>query len=107
LIAPDGTPTVLQPTAPLVGIFDDQHHLFRQAFAEVTAGTLFVGATDGVTEARNRKGEFFGMDGLIRIAVANRTLAEPDIVQSIVEATLAFCEGRRRDDIAIAAVRFL
>lgn len=107
LIAPDGTPSILAPTAPLVGVFDDQHHLFRQAFAEVVAGTVFVGATDGVTEARNASGEFFGMDRLVDVAVANRGLAEPEIVQAIVDAALAFCAGRRRDDIAIAAVRFL
>jgi hypothetical protein len=34
-------------------------------------------------------------------------LTEPEIVQGIVEATLAFCDSQRRDDIAIAAVRFL
>jgi phosphoserine phosphatase RsbU/P len=107
LIAPSGAPTVLPPTAPLVGDFDDQHHLFKQAFIELEAGTLFVGATDGVTEARNPKGEFFGMSGLVEAAVANRNLPEAEIVQAIVDATMEFCDSKRRDDIAIAAVRFL
>jgi phosphoserine phosphatase RsbU/P len=107
LIAPNGTSRVLPPTAPLVGVFDDQHHLFRQAFAEIVPGTLFVGATDGVTEARDKNGELFGMDRLIAAAVANRGAAEPDIVQAIVDATMAFCIGMPRDDIAIAVVRFL
>jgi phosphoserine phosphatase RsbU/P len=107
LVAPNGTPTILAPTAPLVGVFDDQHHLFTQAFVEVTAGTLFVGATDGVTEARGESHELFGMDRLVDVCVANRTLTEPDLVQAIVAATLEFCASERRDDIAIAAVRFL
>ena len=107
LIAPDGTSTVLAPTAPLVGVFDDQHHLFKQAFVEISAGTLFIGATDGVTEARDKKGELFGMDRFVEIAAATRKFAEPEIVQAIVEATLTFCDSQRRDDIAIAAVRFL
>ena len=107
LISPAGQPRVLAPTAPLVGVFDDQHHLFKQAFVEVQAGTLFIGATDGVTEARATSGELFGMARLIETAAANRALKESEIVQSIVDATLAFCDGKRRDDIAIVAVRFL
>jgi len=107
LIAPDGTHKVLATTAPLVGVFDDQHHLFKQAFVKVECGTLFVGATDGVTEARNAAGELFGMDRFIDVALANRTLPEPELVQAIMEAVQQFCLGKRRDDIAIVAVRFL
>ena len=107
LISPNGTPTVLAPTAPIIGVLDDQHHLFKQAFAEIAPGTLFVGATDGVTEARDKVGELFGMHRFIDHAVASRNLAEPEIVQTIIEAALAFCDSKRRDDIAIAAVRFL
>jgi phosphoserine phosphatase RsbU/P len=107
LIAPDGTPRVLAPTAPLVGVFDDQHHLFKQAYIDVEPGTLFIGATDGVTEAQNESGELFGMDRFVETALSNRKLAEPEIVQAIVAATLAFSSGKRRDDIAIVAVRIL
>lgn len=107
IIAPDGALQILAPTAPLVGVFDDQHHLFKQAFVEVPPGTLIVGATDGVTEARNAKGDLFGVERFAETAVANRHLSEPGLVQAIVDATLAFSAGRRRDDIAIVAVRIL
>jgi len=107
LIAPNGTPRVLAPTAPLVGVFDDQHHLFKQAYADIEPGTIFVGATDGVTEARDGSGEQFGMDRFVNAAIANRKLAEPALVQAIVDATLTFCGGKRQDDIAIVVVRFL
>jgi sigma-B regulation protein RsbU (phosphoserine phosphatase) len=107
LIAANGTSRVLPPTGPLIGVFDDYHYLFTQAFAEVEAGTLFIGTTDGVTEARNENGEFFGMARFIDIAVTNRRLAESEIAQIIIDATLAFSVGRRRDDMAITAVRFL
>jgi sigma-B regulation protein RsbU (phosphoserine phosphatase) len=91
----------------LVGVFDDQHHLFKQGYVEFCAGTLFVGATDGVTKAQDVDGELFGMERFVATAVANRGLVEGEIVQSIVDATLAFSTGKQRDDIAIAAVRFL
>ncbi len=41
VVFPDGTSRILNPTAPLVGVFDDQHHLFRQAFVDLPPGTLF------------------------------------------------------------------
>ena len=107
LIAPDGTSTVLAPTAPLVGVFDDQHHLFRQAFVEVEAGTLFVAATDGVTEARNEHDEFFGIDRFVEAAVTHRARPEPEIVAAILNTVQTFCDDDLRDDIALLAVRFL
>jgi sigma-B regulation protein RsbU (phosphoserine phosphatase) len=107
LVFPDGSSRILIPTAPLVGVFDDQHHLFKQAFADLPAGTLFVGATDGVTEARNGEGDLFGMDRFVAAAVAKRALPEDEIVRAIMDEVRAFCLGKRRDDIAIVAVRFL
>ncbi len=106
VIFPDGSAQVLHPTAPLVGVFTDQHYLFKQAFVGLPAGALFVGATDGVTEARNERGEFFGMDRFVALAVARRASTEAEIVQAIVDAVQAYCGGKRRDDIAVTAVRF-
>ena len=107
LVCPDGKTIPLPPTAPLIGIFDDQHHLFKQAFVELTPGTIFIGATDGVTEARNARGELFGMERLVELAHALRGEPEPAIVQAILDAVTEFCSGKRRDDIAVVAVRFL
>jgi sigma-B regulation protein RsbU (phosphoserine phosphatase) len=107
LIAPHGAVDVLAPTAPLIGVFDDQHHLFRQSFVEVAAGTLFIGATDGVTEARNARGDFFGMERYIDAAVRHRNLSEAKIVHAILNEVQEFSGDERRDDIAIVAVRFL
>jgi len=107
LVLPDGSSRVLEPTAPLVGVFDDQHHLFKQEFAELPEGTLFVGATDGITEARNATGEFFGMDRFVETVTALRERPENEIVQEVMDDVQTFCLGDRRDDIAITAVRFL
>jgi serine phosphatase RsbU (regulator of sigma subunit) len=107
VIAPNGDASVLPPTAPLVGVFDDQHHLFQQAFIYVEPGMLFIAATDGVTEARSPSGEFFGMARFVDVASANRALPEPELAQAIMDGVLNFCEGERRDDIAIVVARFL
>jgi sigma-B regulation protein RsbU (phosphoserine phosphatase) len=107
VVFPDGTSRILNPTAPLVGVFDDQHHLFRQAFVDLPPGTLFVGATDGVTEARDADGQFFGMDRFVAIAIELRALSEAEIVRTIMENVEEFSLSKRHDDIAIVAVRFL
>ncbi len=106
-IAPDGECTVLEPTAPLIGVFDDQHHLFRQAFVDIVPGMLVIAATDGVTEARNAEGELFGMERFADAAVAHRHLPESQLVQAIMTAVQAHDHGKRRDDVAVVAVRFL
>lgn len=107
MVWPDGRVITLAPTAPLIGIFDDQHHLFKQSFVDLVPGAIFLGATDGVTEARDAGGQLFGMERLIETVVANRTLPEAEIVEAVLRDVDAFCHGKRRDDIAIVALRFL
>ncbi len=107
LVRPDGEIVSLAPTAPLIGIFEDQHHLFKQAFVELVAGTLFFGATDGVTEARDATGQLFGMERLIDIVRHSRARPEADIAAAVLAAVDAFCDGKRRDDIAVVALRVL
>lgn len=107
LVCPDSRVIPLPPTAPLIGIFDDQHHLFKQAFVEITPGTVFIGATDGITEARNSMGELYGMQRLMDNAVKNVGEPEEAIMQALLKDVETFCEGKRRDDIAIVIVRFL
>lgn len=105
-LSPTGDVRILEPTAPLVGVFDDQHHLFKQGFLEVESGGTLVATTDGVTEARDRDGNFFGMPKFIETVRKNRHRSEREIVELVVGAAEKFCGGRRRDDIAILAVRF-
>jgi sigma-B regulation protein RsbU (phosphoserine phosphatase) len=104
----DGSVDILRPTAPLIGVFDDQHHLFRQDVAILSHRCLFVGATDGVTEARDDAGEMFGMSRLIEVVRANRHEAlPPALVDRVIGEVQTFSTGPAKDDMAIVAVRFL
>ncbi|MDQ2872065.1 MAG: serine/threonine-protein phosphatase, partial [Candidatus Eremiobacteraeota bacterium] len=98
---------VLPPTAPLIGVFDDQHHLFKQRHIEIEAGTVLVATTDGVTEARNAERELFGMDRLVSTveAVVKTASTMNDIVEAILSEVKAFTGGRLHDDIALMAAR--
>jgi len=106
IVSPNGVVTVLQPTAPLIGVFDDQHHLFKQEAIAIERGTLLVATTDGVTEARTRDGDFFGMERFIAAVQASRDLSPEAIVERVIAEVQAFSQQGLRDDIAIVAVRF-
>ncbi|HEY6237136.1 MAG TPA: PP2C family protein-serine/threonine phosphatase, partial [Candidatus Elarobacter sp.] len=83
IVHPDRTVEVLAPTAPLIGVFDDQHHLFTQDVVTLSAGTLFVATTDGVTESRNSKGEMFAMDRFIAIVKNNFDCELKQLIASV------------------------
>jgi serine phosphatase RsbU (regulator of sigma subunit) len=106
IVAPDGAVSVLAPTAPLIGVFDDQHHLFKQEAIPIEIGTLLVATTDGVTEARTREGEFFGMERFIAAVTAAREESPEVIVERVTDAVRTFSQRGLQDDIAIVAVRF-
>jgi serine phosphatase RsbU (regulator of sigma subunit) len=105
LVEPQKAPFALPPTAPLVGVFDDQHHLFKQRLVEVLPGTLLVAATDGVTEARAPSGELFGMERFADEVDRLRDVAPGRIVQELLASLEAFTRGDFRDDVAVLALR--
>lgn len=106
LLSPGKQPYVLPPTAPLVGVFDDQHHLFRQQHLNMVAGSVLIGTTDGITEARSRKGEFFGMERLLQTMLRNVALPVPEQLSSLIETVRGFAHILH-DDVAAFAVRVL
>lgn len=108
LVRPNGDVLDIAVTAPIIGVFDDQHHLFRQRSVNLEPGAILVATTDGVTEARNSQGELFGMERLRAIVASIHNCSETQIVDHVLGAVDAFCGERpRSDDIAIIAARFL
>lgn len=103
---PHHDPQVLLPTAPVIGVFEDQHHLFRQETLDLWPGSLLVMTTDGVTEARNPEGEWYGIDRLIECITRHRDEEPNAIVDRIIEDVWNFSSKPPQDDIALLAVRF-
>jgi sigma-B regulation protein RsbU (phosphoserine phosphatase) len=106
VIFPDGSHTLLDVTGPLIGVFGDQHHLFKQATIELPVGTLLIAGTDGITETRGAGGAFYGIDRFIACALENRNTSESDIAQTLLADVNAFSTSGQRDDIAIIVTRF-
>ena len=73
----------------------------------LSPGALFVATTDGVTEARNSRGELFGMDRFIGVVKANVDCELKQFIKAVIDEAQAFSAGRLVDDMAIVAARFL
>lgn len=106
IVVPGERARTIAPTAPLIGVFDDQHHLFKQGFVELPPGTIFVATTDGITEARSPDRSFFGMDGFIEVIEEYAAAPVDAIVQALIDRARVFSNDTLRDDIAIVAARF-
>jgi sigma-B regulation protein RsbU (phosphoserine phosphatase) len=106
IIVPGERARTIAPTAPLIGVFDDQHHLFKQGFVELPPGAVFVATTDGITEARSPDRTFFGMEGFIEVIEEHAAAPVDEIVQALIDRARKFSNGNLRDDIAIVVARF-
>jgi sigma-B regulation protein RsbU (phosphoserine phosphatase) len=54
--------------------------------------------TDGITEAQNPKGEFFGTERLARLLATQSPNAPQEIINKIVTELRSFSEGASFDD---------
>src|ERR1700733_7158488 len=106
IIVPGRRAHTIEPTAPLIGVFDDQHHLFKQGFVDLPPGALFVATTDGITEARAPDKTFFGMEGFIDTIEELSEAPVDEIVRTLIDRARAFTNDHLRDDIAVVAARF-
>ncbi|WP_119068379.1 PP2C family protein-serine/threonine phosphatase [Rubrobacter indicoceani] len=68
-------------------------------------GEAMIFYTDGVTEARNPSGRFFGEEAFIKTVSASVGLTAPDVARKLKERVLRFQDGSVRDDVAVLVVR--
>lgn len=106
VIAPRGTAIVtLEPTGPVIGVFEDNPNLYTDDRMYVAPGTTLIAVSDGVTEAR-REGELFGMWRLAEVALKLRERSLEDMACGITRAATTFASNRVIDDMAVLAVTF-
>ena len=66
---------------------------------------LIIIFTDGVTEARNREGEFIDKDKLLNLIQKYKHMHPQDIVQIIYEGILKVQNPSRKDDMTILIIK--
>lgn len=84
----------------------DAQEIYTQFEAEIMPGDLFVFYSDGVTEARNREGEFFGVNRLIDLVQAHADL-DPDELTKRLRAAVEIFSGSDTfaDDLTCVTVK--
>lgn len=95
-----GASEYLDPTGPIVGALPDME--FELQFVQLEPGDTLLCYTDGVTEARNPEGFFFGEDRLPGMLQASAQAS----LDLILESLKTFTDGaEQNDDITMLALR--
>jgi len=101
-----GSCSTLAADGMLLGV--SKHVEFAEVKLKLAPGDIVVFYTDGVTEARNAAGEFFGLERLGQAIVAHRA-EDPDAMIREVLAGLDRFAGvaQREDDLTIVVMQFV
>ena len=101
--AGEGDFETLSRTGIPLGIYEDQ--TWEQGSAELDPGDVLVLYTDGVTDAQDAQGRFFGSDRLLTSVRANVGRSAQGVQDAIMADIDAFVgDAPQRDDIALVVV---
>lgn len=103
LVRAGGRAEVLEVGGSLLGIIDDPRIGWRRL--ALRRGEEIVLVTDGVTDARDERGGWFGHDG-VKASAAAAISSGTDTAEAISQAVLAHTGGHLQDDFAVLALRW-
>ncbi|MGZ8931424.1 MAG: PP2C family protein-serine/threonine phosphatase, partial [Methylosarcina sp.] len=79
---------------------------FEEKSIVLRQGDLVLLYTDGITEAQNREGEFFGIDRLAQLFAAQSQNPPQEIINKIVKDLQAFCTNSSfADDVSMVVLK--
>ena len=94
------TPMQLDADGLILGI--RKHVVFEEQEIVLHKGDLLLIYTDGLTEAENAKGEFFGVERVSEILTKNAQLSPQQILTQIRQELTHFCQRETfKDDISL------
>lgn len=102
LLHPDGSVDQLEPTAGVVGLFEDWE--CSTAEIEFLPGDTLLVYSDGLMEALNAEGEEFGRARAVDLLRASEHLPVSLLLKSMVDRVESFMQ-EQQDDITMLAVR--
>jgi len=79
---------------------------FEERSVELSIGDKLLLYTDGITEAENPQGVFFGVERLCASFTAHRSLAPEALVNQLLADVRGFCgDSPLRDDISMVMMQ--
>ena len=104
LRSPDGQPTMLDADGLILGALRNVD--FEERTVDLAPGDLLLLYTDGVTEAQNATGDFYGVERLIASVRQHKKLELEDVLKAVLEDTRRFCgDHPLEDDIAMVVMK--
>jgi serine phosphatase RsbU (regulator of sigma subunit) len=104
------TPQTLTPDGMVVGLQIDTGDSFASLLEEITLplgrGDLFLLYTDGITEAMNTDGDYFGDARLVELAAQHTDLACDELRERILREVHAFTgDAAQHDDMTMVLLK--
>ena len=104
LLMRGGECTPLETGGLVLGV--EEEEWYENGEVELRAGDMLVFYTDGITEAENRKGEFFGLERLVRALQKAPDDPACEIVRRAANSVKRFARGcETSDDMTMIVVR--
>jgi len=98
--------TTLDADGVPLGIFSEPH--YDEVRLELSGDDIVVFYTDGITECTNAAGEYFGVDRLNELIVANREEEPEAIIEAVFVELNRFADAREHeDDLTIVVMKRL
>lgn len=86
-----------------LGFLDGEY--YEQKCVNVNPGDVIVFYSDGITEAKNRKGDMFGRKALVEIIDVNCDKGPEKILEAISNAASQHARGQFHDDVTCLVVK--
>ena len=104
LFRAEGEPERLVRGGLVLGIAEES--AFEEAVCRLGSGDVLVAYSDGVTEIENAAHEEFGEEGIIAVVRRDRDRSAAEVLDAIVEATIAFGGDQLQpDDITLIVLK--
>lgn len=102
----NASPNRLDTGGLILGIFEDVSYMHE--LVELKPGNTLVICSDGVTEAMDAQGEFFGEDRLVEVIAKHTQLPAEELLNAILEDVSAYAgDLQPTDDLTLVVVKRL
>lgn len=108
LWGPEGNLELLEADGVLLGVVSDAR--FEERSTSIPEGSTLLMCTDGITEARNPQGQFFGPERvrqtILRYGLGERALSPQSLADRLYTQVRQFTRSPLCDDLSVLVARF-